>query len=196
MSLVDSILSSMFGTASLSSSATSTSSIYGKSVTAGKYLQNQRRIVKQLVETPFQQGWQFRIEIDGAPRDFDLFVKDITYGVFTIEYEDKQIGSKTISSPINKASGVVSMTVRDHDDGRVRLFMSKLAAKVVNPDGTVNLSSDYLIKLRLYRLLADDREILEADWKVSAAECGEINRSRADVNQFVSFPITFQKYMT
>lgn len=195
MSLVDTILSSLFGSSG-SSSSSGSRNIYGRNLSSSKYLQTQRRIVKQLVETPFQQGWQFRIEIDGAPRDFDLFVKDVTYGVFTIEYEDKQIGSKTVSSPINKASGIVSMTVRDHDDGRIRLFMSKLADKVVNSDGTVNLSSSYLVKLRLYRLLANENEILEAEWKVSAAECGEINRSRTDINQFVSFPITFQKYIT
>lgn len=157
-------------------------------------LDKQRRMVKQLVQTPFQQGWQFRVEIDSQPSDLDIYVKDITYGAVTIEYESKQLGSQTINAPINKTAGTVSVTVRDHDDGRVEAFFQKLADKVVNSDGTVNLPVDYLIKMRLYRLLSNDSEKLDKEWIVSAAECGEVTRSRTDVTELISFPMTFQQY--
>lgn len=157
-------------------------------------LDKQRRLVKQLVQTPFQQGWQFRVEVDGQPSDLDIYVKDITYGAGTIEYESKQIGSLTINAPINKTASLVTVTVRDHEDGRVEAFFDKLADKVVNPDGTVNLPVDYLVKMRLYRLLSGDKEKLDKEWTVSACECGEITRSRNEVTEFLSFPLSFQKY--
>lgn len=156
-------------------------------------LNTMRRIVKQLVETPFQQGWQFRIEIDGAPKDFDLYVRDVTYGPLTIEYETKQIGSISINSPINRGAHEISLTVRDHEDGRLMKFLNELADKVTNDDGTVNLSNQYLVKMRMYRLLFSGKEILESEWKVSVGGY-EVARSRAEVNQFVSYPVTFQSF--
>lgn len=157
-------------------------------------LDRQRRLVKQLVKTPFQQGWQFRVEVDGQPADLDIYVKEITYGGLTIEYESKQIGSQTLNAPVNKSASVVTVTVRDHEDGRVAAFFEKKAKLVVNPDGTVNLPVDYLFKMRLYRLKSDDSEVLDKEWTVSAAEYGEITRDRSAVTEFVSFPMTFQKY--
>ncbi len=85
-------------------------------------LDRQRRMVKQLVQTPFQQGWQFRVEIDGQPSDLDIYVKEVTYGGLTIEYEAKQIGSQTLNAPVNKTAGLVTLIVRDHEDGRVAEF--------------------------------------------------------------------------
>lgn len=157
-------------------------------------LDRQRRMVKQLVQTPFQQGWQFRVEIDGQPSDLDIYVKEITYGGLTIEYESKQIGSQTLNAPVNKTAGLVTLTVRDHEDGRVAEFFNKKAKKVVNDDGTVNLPIDYLFKMRLYRLKSDDSEVLDKEWTVSAAEYGEITRDRSAVSEFVSYPMSFQKY--
>lgn len=153
-----------------------------------------RRLVKQLVETPFQQGWQFRVEIDGAPKDFDLYVRDLTYGPLTVEYETKQIGSISINAPINKTPTSFSMTVRDHEDGRMMKFFDKLGDKVANDDGTVNLSSNYLVKMRIYRLTSSS-EILEREIQVSIGEY-EVSRSRTELNQFISYPVTFQSFRT
>ena len=156
-------------------------------------LDTMRRTVKQLIETPFQQGWQFRVEIDGAPRDFDLYVRDVTYGPLTIEYEAKQIGSISINSPINRTATEISLTMRDHEDARMMKFLTILADKVTNDDGTVNLSSQYLVKMRMYRLLSNGQEVLESEWKVSVGGF-EVARSRAELNQFISYPVTFQSF--
>jgi hypothetical protein len=161
---------------------------------ASGLLSRQRRTSQQLVRTPFQQGWQYRVEVDGMPPDFDIYVKDITYGAFTIEFEAKQIGTVEIQNPTHRTAGQVTLTVRDHQDGRVETFFTKGAGKVVNSDGTVNLPKDYLLKMRLYLLREDGGESLSKEWEVAPADCSDITRSRTALNEFVSFPITFQKY--
>lgn len=176
-----------------SSSAMGAASESAPAATSG-LLSRQRRTSRQLVRTPFQQGWQYRVEADGMPPDFDIYVKDITYGAFTIEFEAKQIGTVEIQNPTHRTAGQVTLTVRDHQDGRVEEFFTKGAGKVVNPDGTVNLPKDYLIKMRLYLLLEDGGERLSKEWEVAPADCSDITRSRSSLNEFVSFPITFQKY--
>lgn len=183
------LLTSLLGASSATTSNTATG---GTSQTG--LLARHRRTVRQLVETPFQQGWQFRVEIDGQPSDFDVYVKDVTYGSFTIEYEATQVGTNTINAPLHKTAGTVTMTVRDHQDGRVEAFFTKLSKKVINDDGTINLPANYLVKMRLYLLSDDGAETLNKQWEVSVAECGEITRSRSALNEFVSFPIVLQKY--
>jgi len=157
-------------------------------------LDRQRRIIKQLVETPFQQGWQFRVECDGQPSDLDIYVKEITYGGTTIEYDTKVIGALAFTSPNNKTPPIITLTVRDHEDGRVLAFFQKKCDGVINKDGTVNLPAKYLIKLRLFRLMSDDSEKLDTEWEVSPASWGEITRDRTAPGEFVSFPMTFQTY--
>lgn len=176
-----------------SSSAIGAPSTNSPTSTSG-LLSRQRRTSQQLVRTPFQQGWQYRVEVDGMPPDFDIYVKDITYGAFTIEFEAKQIGTVEIQNPTHRTAGQVTLTVRDHQDGRVEKFFTKGAGKVVNSDGTVNLPKDYLLKMRLYLLLENGGEELSKEWEVAPADCSDITRSRTALNEFVSFPITFQKY--
>lgn len=176
-----------------SSSAIGAPSTNSPTSTSG-LLSRQRRTSQQLVRTPFQQGWQYRVEVDGMPPDFDIYVKDITYGAFTIEYEAKEIGTQSIHHPTHKTAGLVTLTVRDHTDGRVEKFFTKAASKVVNSDGTVNLPHEYLLTMKLYYLQEDGGETLAHQWEASPAECGEITKSRSSLNEFVSFPISFQKY--
>lgn len=184
------MLLNLFTSASAVSSAASPKAAPSKT----GMLSRLRRMSHQLVQTPFQQGWQYRVEIAGAPSDFDIYVKDITYGAYTIEFEAKQIGSMEIQNPTHKTAGLVTLTVRDHQDGRVEKFFTKAADKVVNRDGTVNLPRQYLLTMRLYLLMEDGSESLSKEWEVAPAECGEITRSRSSLNEFVSFPISFQKY--
>ncbi|HHO0939032.1 TPA: hypothetical protein ACRTTK_003068 [Aeromonas hydrophila] len=157
-------------------------------------LSRQRRMAHQLVMTPFQQGWQYRVEVSGMPADFDIYVKDITYGSFQIEYEAKEIGTLQVQNPTHRTAGLVTLTVRDHQDARVENFFTKAANRVVNPDGTVNLPKDYLLNMRLYLLQEDGGEKLYKEWDVAPAECGDITRTRSALSEFVSFPISFQKY--
>lgn len=157
-------------------------------------LDKQRRIVKQLVETPFQQGWQFRVECDEQPSDLDIYVREITYGGTTIEYETKVIGAVSMTSPNTKTAPIITLTVRDHEDGRVVKFLDKKCNNVVNKDGTVNLPAQYLFKLRLFRLMSNDAEKLDTEWLVSAASWGEVTRDRSAPGEFVSLPATFQTY--
>lgn len=170
------------------------SSASGRSSTVTRNTRH-KQYIKKLMDTPFRQGWQFRVEVDGQPADFEIYVKDISYGGLTLEYESKTVGAQTFNYPDHKTAGDVTLTVRDHLDGRVENWFYGLAAKVVNQNGTVNLPPEYLFVMRLYRVL-DERgnEQLEKEWLVSAAECGEHTMAMEQVTEFLTFPLVFKKF--
>ena len=200
MGFISSILASVLGGAkSGKGGALGAVSSYASSKAApassSKGLQDrQRRMVKQLVETPFQQGWQFRVECDGMPSDLDIYVKDVTHGGMAIEYDAKQIGAQTFYMPINMAAAKITITVRDHEDGRIEKWFRSQAGRVLNKDGTVNLPPAYLFNMRLYQLRQNGAEVLAHEWLVSAAEYGEVTLNRVVSNDFVSFPMSFQPF--
>ena len=198
MGFISNILSSVLGN-TLSSKASSLAPALdapGKTASASSraLMDRQRRTVKQLVETPFMQGWQFRLECDGQPSDLDIYVKDVTHGGMAIEYDAKQIGSQTFYMPINMAAPKITSTVRDHEDGRIEKWFRAKAAKVLNRDGTVNLPPAYLFKMRLYRMHQNGSETLAHEWLVSAAEYGEVTLNRVVSSDLVSFPMSFQPF--
>lgn len=71
---------------------------------------------------------------------------------------------------------------------------SKSVVRVTNPDGTINLPPEYLMKIRVYRVTQDGGKELEEEMRVFPTQLGEITRSRDQVSEFLSYPITFQKY--
>lgn len=156
-----------------------------------------KSLAKKLVHTNFQLGWQWVVEFSGAginpPPDFEIYAKSIEHGGATLEYEEKQIGANTINSPTHKTAGTVTLLIRDHEDGRCEKFFAQLIKRVVNDDGTVNLPSEYLFKMRLYRLMENDSKVLDKEWDVSMAEYGGFTRS-VEEKSFVTYPAVFKKY--
>ena len=55
-----------------------------------------RLLTKKLVHTPFQEGWQFRLDIhyDNLPKDLDIYVKDVV--VEYSEYIQKSLRPKKV----------------------------------------------------------------------------------------------------
>ena len=143
-----------------------------------------KNIVAAAMRIRYAQGWQWTVEVDGL-NGFDMFVKDITYSSGNIETESKVIGSVEFSKPTYVSAGPVTMTVRDTEERRSR---------VTNPDGTINLPPEYLMKIRVYRVTQDGGKELEEEMRVFPTQLGEITRSRDQVSEFLSYPITFQKY--
>lgn len=156
-------------------------------------------IAKKLVHTQFQQNWQWVVEFSDTgnikcPADFDLYCKEIEHGGLTIEFEDKQIGANTISSPVNKSCGSITLQIRDNEDARCEGFFKKLGEKVINKDGTVNLPVDYLFKLLLYRFNDKGEKKLYNTYQVALSEYGGFTRGRDEVGAFVTYPVVFKKY--
>lgn len=166
-------------------------------------LEKQYQHVRKLVETPFQQGWDFRVEFviptsnpasSKIPANFDVYVKGINHGGFTIDYESKKIGAGNINSVVSKSAGSVRMTMRDNKSGEVETLLRALAKSVINDDMTVNLPSEYMFKVKLYRPDNNDNEFMAHEWKVSAEEMGELDRSHDKVTDNLSFEVAFKKY--
>lgn len=172
------------------SKALSSSGVNGSYSSDIKYGKN---IVNAVMRIRYAQGWQWTVEVDGVS-SFDMYVKDITYGYGNIETESKIIGSVEFNKPTHVTAGIVTMTVRDSEDGKIMKWFNACKAKVTNKDGTINLPTGYLMKIRLYRVTQEGEKVLEDEMKVFATQLGEVTRSRDQVTEFLSYPITFQKY--
>ena len=160
----------------------------------------EKMMVKRLVQTPFQHGWQFRLEIEEQPQDFDLFVKDVSYGPIELEFEPLKLGVNQIQLPTGVLPVSISMTVRDHDDERIHKWFAEWAAKVVNGDGTVNppMHPDFkwLREWKKHTLVHDAQgftEVLSETYLVAPVQLGDITQSYED-HGFKEFPITVIQY--
>lgn len=147
-------------------------------------------ITRRLVKTDFQQSWQFRVEIEGfSPvKDFDIYIKDVSYGPIEIETEPEKVGMRVFTYPTGTAPVGISLTMRDHQNRAIYNFLADWAGKIVNPDGTVNLPPEYVKKWKRYSLF-DEGEALTDEWKVFLTQLGDITESK-DEPGFLEFPVT------
>ncbi|HEN20860.1 MAG TPA: hypothetical protein ENN86_02500 [Desulfobacteraceae bacterium] len=151
---------------------------------------------RAITKTPFHQSWQFRVEIEDYPHgadDFDLFVKDITYGPIEIETDALKIGFHTLTFPAGAAPVGISMTMRDHQDQRVYGFCNEWSDKIINDDGTVNLPSRYLKKWTRYAIMEDSSEKMVDVWEVFLTQVGDVSESR-DEPGIMEFPVTLIQF--
>ena len=173
---------------------------------------NQLRMISHLLkETPFMEQWQWRVEIippkgietyglferknTSGISDFDLLAKGVDYDPITIESEPVKAGAITFNFPTVSGSVAINLTMRDAIDqstGQPRFykFFEKLAGLVINEDGTVNLSTDYLFSLKLVSLF-NNSDI--EDYKVFASKLGNITAS-VDGPGLVEYPATFMQF--
>lgn len=156
----------------------------------------EKMMVKRLVAMPFQKNWQFRLEIEEQPLDFDLFVKDVSYGPIEIEYEPLKLGVNQIQMATGVLPVSISMTVRDHDDERIHKWFAQWVAKQVNGDGTINppLHPDYkwLREWKKYTLVKGTdgfTEVLSEKYIVAPVQLGDVTQSYEE-HGFKTFPIT------
>jgi hypothetical protein len=152
-----------------------------------------KNVVAAAMRIRYAQGWQWTVEVDGLS-GFDMFVKDITYGSGSVETETKIIGSVEFNKPTHVTAGPVTMTVRDTEDGKIMTWFNARKARVTNRDGTINLPPSYLLNIRLYRVTQEGGKTLEEQMRVFPTQLGEVTRSRDQVTEFLSYPITFQRY--
>ncbi|WP_165699652.1 phage tail protein, partial [Chimaeribacter californicus] len=133
--------------------------------------------------------------VDGMA-GIEFFVKDITYGDFTIETEEKRIGGNVFNVPVGRTAQPITMMVRDTNQGIVREWFRQCVRNVINDDGTVNLPASYLMTLRVYRLEATAVPILDSEFTVIPTEMGAITQSKDQVTEFLTFPLSFVQWKT
>ncbi|EJF0838661.1 phage tail protein [Salmonella enterica] len=173
------------------SSAVATS-IFGAGMTERKVGKLTSVIMNKML---FAQGWQFSVEVDGLA-GADFFAKDITYHDFSVEYEPTKIGGGTIQQPVAREPGQITMMVRDTADGLVMDWFKAAKNRVVNSDGTGNLPGNYLLNIRIYRILAAGVTVLENEMTVFPVTVGDVTYARDQVTEFKSFPMTFALHST
>lgn len=155
-----------------------------------------RRKVRELVKTDFKFSWQFRLEVEDEPTDFDLFVKDISYGPTEIENEPLQVGGRVLTYPKSAAPVTLAVTLREHTDERISKWFDALAAKAVHADGTVGLpfgTDGYVKTFRRYSIQADSSEVESGSWKMYPVQRGDVTESREEPGH-LEFPATFIQF--
>jgi hypothetical protein len=156
-------------------------------------LSSNKAILQAAMRIRYAQGWQWTIEADGMP-GLDMYAKDVTYGFGNIETESKLIGAIEFNKPTHRVAGPLTMTVRDNENGQLYDWFKSRSARVINNDGTINLPPSYLLNIRIYRVTQDGQRQLEEEVQMIPTTLGEITRSRDQVTEFLSFPLSFVRY--
>ncbi|AUW07520.1 MULTISPECIES: hypothetical protein [Vibrio] len=156
----------------------------------------EKLLVKKMVHTYFQHQWQFRLEIEEQPLDFEIFIKDVTYGPIELEYEPVKVGVNQLQFPTGVMPVSISMTVRDHDDERIHKWFAEWTSKVANGDGTVNPpfnpETKWIRDWKKYTLLHKGtgfEEVLSETYPVAPVQLGDVTQSYSE-HSFKEFPLT------
>lgn len=157
-----------------------------------------RMLSKKLVATDFQKDWLFRLEVEGEPADFDLYVKDVAYNPLEITTDEENYGGATMAWPTGRVPVKITATMRDDEDRRISKFFSDWCEKAVHADGTVGLpygADGYVRKVRVYEQRDDGTETLAGEWEMYATSPGETSRSREN-GSYKEFPVALIQFTT
>ncbi|WP_312329839.1 phage tail protein [Atlantibacter hermannii] len=156
-------------------------------------LSSNKAILQAAMRIRYAQGWQWTVEADGMP-GLDMYAKDMTYGFGNIETESKIIGGCEFNKPTHRVAGNLTMTVRDNEKSDIYDWFKARSARVINNDGTLNLPPSYLLNVRIYDVSQDGQRSLKEEAQVIPTALGEITRSRDQVSEFLTFPLSFVRY--
>lgn len=157
-----------------------------------------RLLARQLVRTPFQKDWLFRLELEGEPAGFDLYVKDVSYSPIEVMTDDEPCGATTMTWPTGRTPARLTATVRDDEDGRIASFVDAWCERAAPGSGVVGLPygvNGYVKKVRVYNLKDDGSERLAGEWEMFATGRGESARSREN-GTFMEFQISLVQFST
>lgn len=162
------------------------------------YMKAAKKAMTDFMAKPWQQGWQWRVEIEAsdAPVDFDIYIKDLDYGEGSIDVDTFQVGSGSIAYPTFSSAGEITMTVRDDENGTARKWFDSCLSKVKNKDGTLNIPAQYVFKIKIYDLDSNGKKTLRETYQVFPTKKGNVSQSRENGNVILSYPIIFQKFMS
>lgn len=156
-----------------------------------------RRTVRKLVAMDFQKQWQFRLELPEEPTDFDLFVKDISFGTHEAITEEDTCGGVSMCWPTGVELVKLTATMRDDSKGTVSTFIDNWIRKAVHADGTVGLpfGLDGYVKTVKRYIVTDTSEILAEEWEMYPKTRGDVSQSR-ESGEFLEFPVVFVMFGT
>lgn len=157
-------------------------------------LSSMKSISKQMVQTNFRSPWQFRVEIDGAPRDWDLYCKEVVQTPFELEAAEQRVGAHYLSYLNGIQPVSLSLTMRDNEDGRIYNWFKQWVDSVVYPDGTWGLPIEYLRTVRIYVRQKDGSEYLRQEHRVEPLTLGEITETLESGGGLLEFPITMKEF--
>lgn len=149
-----------------------------------------KNILEMAMRIQYAQGWQFVVEADGLG-DLFMFVRDVTYSAGTVETEAKIIGGVQFNKPTYISAGTVTLTVRDSQDGKIANWFDERQSRVINKDGTINLSPFYVLNIRIYRVGFDGSKTLDRQMTVFPTERGATTRAYDQAGEFLSYALTF-----
>lgn len=153
-----------------------------------------KSISRQMVRTHFREPWQFRVEVGGAPDDWDLYCKEVVQTPIELEAAAQRVGAHVLSY-LNSAQPVsLSLTMRDNQDGRIYDWFSDWVDQVVHPDGTWGLPIDYLRTARIFNRHEDGSERLRQELRVQPMVLGEITETVEPSGALLEFPITLLEF--
>lgn len=157
-----------------------------------------RTINKKLVQTEFVTEWNFRLEIEGQPYDFDFYVKDMSYNGFEIGMDEDTYGNATYSWPTTEQPCRISFTARENYDLRIATFLHSWMNKVIKNNGTVGLpfgKDGYTKKVTIYHIKDSGEEVPLYDNYAYPTQYGEVTRSHENC-AFMEMPVTLVLFST
>lgn len=157
-------------------------------------LSEMKAISRKMVRTAFREPWMFRVEIDGAPGDWDLYCKEVVQTPIELETLQQRVGAHYLSYLNGKQPISVSLTMRDNEDGRIYDWFNQWVDSVVHKDGTWGLPIDYLRTLKIYRRDNDGGEALRQELRVQPLTMGEITETVERSGALLEFPITVVEF--
>lgn len=153
----------------------------------------QRQISKRMVETEYRLPWQFRLEIEEAPQNFDILVKEISQEPFTIQTDAFNIGAIPFNIPKTSEPVTLTATCYETEDESIYRWFESRVGKVVNSDGTFNHPAEYLLKCKIYRRMKDGSEVLRQNMLMIPTKLGSLTES-LDSKENLEFPLTFMEF--
>lgn len=158
-------------------------------------IRSMKEFSKRMVQTAFRKPHQFRVEMDEAPEDWDLYVKEISQERYNIDTDPHNVGAYVFSYPTTIQPVTLSMTCYDNEDGRMYDWFEKRLDKMENKDGTWNVPAEYLLTCKIFRRLSDDSEVLRQEMRMFPVTLGSLTES-LDGRELLEFPMTFIEFRT
>ena len=157
-------------------------------------LKEMQSIAKRMVKAQFAEPWQFRVEIEDAPKDWDLLCKEVSQTPYELEHAQQRIGAHYLSYLNGVQSVVVTMTMRDNEDGEIFEWFKEWVDSIVNPDGTWNVPSEYLKTLKLHRLSHAGKASVRQELRVQPLTMGELTETVDRTGALLEFPISVVEF--
>ncbi|MGX2973715.1 hypothetical protein ACWIUH_01340 [Ursidibacter arcticus] len=92
----------------------------------------------------------------GMTDTYNFLATDVSYTPFAIEADQHNIGSAIVDGVKSSAKAEISITTMDDEKGTIKRFFKNKASQIVHPDGTVGVTADGLVSIRILHAFVSD----------------------------------------